>query len=59
VLIVSVNALVAVLLALSLTCTVNANGLPVAVLGVPLITPVEALRVNPGGRAPLDMIQLL
>ncbi len=34
----------------SVAVTVTENGLPVAVVGVPLITPVVALMVSPGGR---------
>ena len=48
-----------VLPALSLTVTLNAKGLPVAVVGVPLITPVEGFSVKPGGGVPLLTVQLL
>jgi hypothetical protein len=46
-------------LALSLTVTLKLNGLPVAVVGVPLMTPVAALSVSPVGRDPLVTVQLL
>ena len=48
-----------VLPALSVTATLNENGLPVDVEGVPLITPVEAASVSPGGRDPLLNAQLV
>ncbi len=38
---------------LSVTVTLKLNRLPVAVVGVPLITPVEVLRPNPGGKLPV------
>jgi hypothetical protein len=44
---------------LSLTVTLKINGLPMAVDGVPLMAPEEALRFRPGGREPLLMAQLL
>ena len=36
---------------------VKLNGLPAAVVGVPLITPAAGSRASPGGSAPLLMIQ--
>ena len=48
-----------VLPALSWTVTLNTNGLPVAVVGVPLIAPVDAFSTRPGGGVPLLMVQLL
>jgi hypothetical protein len=36
----------------SVTVTAKLNGLPVAVLGVPPIAPVDAFSVSPGGSAP-------
>jgi hypothetical protein len=42
-----------------LTVTLKINGLPMAVDGVPLMAPEEALRFRPGGREPLLMAQLL
>ena len=44
---------------LSFTVTVNANGLPVEVVGVPLMTPVLGLSAKPGGRDPVATAQLL
>ena len=38
---------------------VKLNGLPAAVVGVPLITPAAGSRASPGGSAPLLMIQFL
>lgn len=43
---------------LSWTVTLNKNGLPVALPGVPLSMAVEALRVKPGGSVPLATVQL-
>ena len=51
-LIVTLYEWVAVLLAESVTPTVKLKGLPVVVEGVPVIAPVELLRVNPVGRLP-------
>ena len=48
-----------VLPALSLVVTLNANGLPAAFVGVPLIAPVPALSANPGGSDPALTVQLL
>jgi len=45
--------------AASLTVTVNENGLPVAVVGVPLMTPLLELSDRPGGSDPLVMVQAL
>ena len=39
--------------------TVKPNGLPVAVVGVPLITPVLAFRPKPGGNEPAVMLQVI
>jgi hypothetical protein len=50
------NALVAVLLAASVTFTVN-DTVP-AVVGVPEITPVDATRLNPAGNAPALTLQV-
>ena len=50
------KALVPVLLAASLTCTVN-DAVP-AVVGVPLICPVELLSVSPVGKEPALIDQL-
>jgi len=50
------KALVAVLLAASVTWTVN-EAVP-AVVGVPEITPVDAARVSPAGKAPALTVQL-
>ena len=50
------RALVAVLLAASVTCTVN-EAVP-AVVGVPEITPVDAARVSPAGKVPAVRVQL-
>ena len=47
----TVNALVAVTEALSVTCTVKLNG-PV-LPGVPVITPVAAFKIKPEGKAPV------
>jgi hypothetical protein len=43
---------------LSLTMTLKLKGLPVAELGTPLMRPLVALSVNPGGREPALRIQL-
>jgi len=43
---------------LSFTVTLKLNGLPDVVVGVPLIEPVEALSVKPGGKDP-ELAQLL
>lgn len=43
----------------SAACTVKLNGLPVAVVGVPLITPVLAFSVKPGGSDPKVMLQVI
>src|ERR1051325_8842303 len=45
--------------ALSLTVTLKLNGLPTALVGVPLIPPVAALRLKPGGSDPATSAQLL
>jgi hypothetical protein len=45
--------------ALSLTVTLKLNGLPAALLGVPLIVPVEVLRVRPGGKDPMVTVHEL
>jgi hypothetical protein len=50
------NAFVPVLLAASVTCTVN-DTVP-AVVGVPEITPVDATRLNPAGNVPALTLQL-
>ena len=50
------KALVAVLLAESVTCPVN-DTVP-AVVGVPEITPVDAARVSPAGKVPALRVQL-
>jgi len=50
------NALVAVLLAASFTCTVN-EAVP-AVVGVPEMTPVDAVKLSPAGSAPALMLQV-
>src|SRR5258708_20063523 len=50
----SVNALLALTDALSVTCTVKLN-IPV-LLGLPVIAPVAGLRLKPGGRAPVVAI---
>ncbi len=47
------SALVAARLAESTTCTVKLKGLPVAVLGVPVMAPVEVFNVSPPGSAPV------
>jgi hypothetical protein len=39
--------------------TLKLNGLPVAVVGVPPMTPVLALSVNPGGNDPETTVQFL
>ena len=44
---------------LSLTVTLKLNGLPDALVGVPLMVPVEELRESPGGSAPVATIQEL
>jgi len=38
--------------ALSLTVTLKLNGLPAALVGVPLMLPFEALSARPGGNDP-------
>jgi len=43
----------------SVVATANWNGLPVAVDGVPVMAPEEALRLRPGGRLPLTTVHLL
>ena len=43
----------------SFTVTLKLNGLPVVVVGVPLMTPLEALRLRPAGRAPDDTVHEL
>jgi hypothetical protein len=50
------NALVPVLVAASVTCTVN-DAVP-EVVGVPEITPVEATRLRPAGRVPALIVQV-
>ena len=45
--------------ALSLTVTLNDTGLPAALVGVPLISPLAAFRVNPAGSAPALTVQPL
>ena len=50
------NALVPVLFAASVTCTVN-DAVP-AVVGVPEITPVAATKLNPAGSVPALTLQL-
>ena len=49
------KVMLAVASRLSVTCTVKLNGLPVAVVGVPEITPVVALTESPPGKAPAAM----
>jgi hypothetical protein len=44
---------------LSLTVTLNVNGLPMAVEGVPLMAAEEGSSFRPGGREPLLTAQLL
>jgi hypothetical protein len=44
---------------LSLTVTLNVNGLPAAVEGVPLMAAEEESSFRPGGREPLLIAQLL
>ena len=44
---------------LSVTVTLNLNGLPIVANGVPLITPVKAFSVNPGGSEPVLTVHLL
>ena len=51
------RAEVAVPATLSVTMNVTLTG-PPAVVGVPLISPVEALRVSPSGRVPESMDQV-
>jgi len=53
---VMLNAFVAVLFSESLTCTVN-EAVP-AVVGVPEMTPVDAARLSPAGKAPALTLQL-
>jgi hypothetical protein len=43
----------------SCTVTLKVYRRPDAETGVPLMPPLEALNVNPGGRDPLTIIQLL
>jgi hypothetical protein len=43
----------------SVVVTANWNGLPVAVDGVPVMAPEEALRLRPGGRFPLTTVHWL
>lgn len=43
--------------ALSWTVTVKVNGLSTVVVGVPLMTPVVAFSVRPGGRLPEATVQ--
>ena len=43
---------------MSFTMTVKLKGLPAAELGTPLMTPLAALSVSPGGREPELRIQL-
>jgi hypothetical protein len=50
------DAFVPVLFAASVTCTVNET-VP-AVVGVPEINPVDAVRLNPAGSAPILILQL-
>ena len=42
-----------------LSCTVTSNENVLAVVGVPLITPLAGFRVKPGGNVPLLTVQLL
>jgi hypothetical protein len=49
---------VAVIELASVTSAVKLNGLPVVVVGVPVMAPVEAFRLNPPGRAPLDTLHV-
>jgi hypothetical protein len=44
---------------LSLTVTLKLNGLPDALVGVPLMVPVEVLRVRPGGKDPMVTVHEL
>jgi hypothetical protein len=44
---------------LSLTVMLKPNGLPVALEGVPLITPLEAFSDKPGGNEPTLTVQLV
>jgi hypothetical protein len=44
---------------LSFTVTLKLKGLPVALVGVPVITPVDALRERPGGRDPVVTVHEL
>ena len=44
---------------LSLTVTLNDTGLPAALVGVPLISPVAAFKVKPAGSAPELTVQPL
>jgi hypothetical protein len=50
------NACDAVLLAASVTCTVN-DDVP-DVVGVPEMTPVDAVRLSPAGNVPAVMLQV-
>ena len=43
----------------SVAVIANWNGLPEAVDGVPVMAPVEALRLRPGGRLPVTIVHLL
>jgi stage V sporulation protein SpoVS len=54
---VKMTVFVAVVLSVAVTCT--ENGLPVCVVGVPLITPVAVLMVSPGGRAVADHVNVV
>jgi hypothetical protein len=45
--------------ALSLTVTLKLNGLPAALVGVPLIAPVETLSERPGGNDPAVTVHAL
>jgi hypothetical protein len=42
----------------SVAVTLKLNGLPVAVVGVPPITPVDAFSVSPGGKEPEETAQV-
>jgi hypothetical protein len=44
--------------ALSFVVTLNPNGVPTALVGVPLMTPVTAFNVTPGGSVPALTVQL-
>ncbi len=45
--------------ALSLTVTLIDTGLPVALVGVPLMSPLAAFRVSPAGKVPVLTVQPL